>query len=394
MKTSHGHILSNIAILSVTAAVISCAGRISLDTEASEAVDWMTEGKDFSRLYHVPGANLTPPLTLVWKEKFIAGISSSPLLAGDRLFLPLLNGELVVLSVKTGKKVARKKLSRGPIFGLTLADSTIYFGVGQRKTTFKAYDIRKGHYDWQLELGPIESAPVVNGRHLYVVSRSRQLYCLNRKDGSVLWQSTDGSTVRDAPIAISGNLVYLDQDGNLIASRMETGALNWTVTLPPDGRGSPQKSDTSPAATAKQIFVTTLSGQLLAYDAGGGALQWRYDCGSPIYTPPSCDGSLVFAAASSGTVFCLNAETGTLVWSYDVGSVISTAPVIAGTRLVVTANRGDIILLNSRSGVELWSDRLQGRIAAAPVIGGSHMVVADDKKTIYLYTATGEESNQ
>lgn len=394
MKTWRTDILSNVALIFVTAAVISCAGRISLETVAGESGAWMTEGNNFTRLYHVPDADLTPPLTLVWKEKFMAGVSGSPLLTDDRLFLPLLNGELVVLRTKDGKRIARKKLSRGPIFGLTLADSTIYFGVGQTKKSFRAYDIRKGRYDWTLKLAAVESAPVVEGEHIYVADRSRRLTCLKRKDGSVLWQSKDGSTIRDAPIAAAGNLVYLHQNGNLTSRRMDTGALNWTVTLPSNLRASPQKSYTSPAATEDQIFVTTLSGQLLAYGSEHGNILWSYDCGSPIYAPPSSDGSLVFATASSGTVYCLNAEAGTLVWSYHVGSVISTAPVIAGTRLVVTANRGDIILLDRLTGQELWSDRLRGRITAAPVIIGSQLVVADDKKTIYLYTCAGEGNDR
>lgn len=179
----------------------------------------MTEGKDFSRLYHAPGAVLTPPLTLVWKEKFMAGVSGSPLLADDYLFLPLLNGELVVLSARSGKKLARKKLSRGPVFGLTLADSAVYFGVGQTKKTFRAYNIRDGRYEWSLELGPVESSPVVVGGRIYVVSPARRLTCLNRGDGSILWQSRDGSRVRGSIVSTAGNLAYLDQDATSSLAR-------------------------------------------------------------------------------------------------------------------------------------------------------------------------------
>ncbi len=128
-------------------------------------------------------------------------------------------------------------------------------------------------------------------------------------------------------------------------------------------------------------LVSTLRGDLQAFDAGTGGPLWSHAARAPFRSPPVLldldgDGALeVLAASFDGVVHRLAASDGTLAWSRDLEVPLRAAPADAGdldgdrTRdLVVGSFVGSVHALSGADGHVLWSAASDSAAIASPAI--------------------------
>jgi outer membrane protein assembly factor BamB len=245
--------------------------RTGISKEKSLLKEWPKEG---------------PPVT--WKTRDLGGGDSAPSIAAGRIFGMSNRGadEVVwALSEKDGKEVWVSRL--GPAFE------------------------QKG---WpQGKEGPA-CTPTVDGERLYVEGMAGDVFCLQAKDGKILWQRSlqkdFGGTLptwsfRESPLVDGDKLICTPggEDATLVALDKLTGKTVWKSEVP----DNPQAAYASIIAIdfgGKRQYVQLLKKAVVGVSASDGKFLWRYNhpanamginCSTPLYN----DGK-VFAASAYG----------------------------------------------------------------------------------------------
>ena len=290
----------------------------------------------------------------IWETRLLpsttfTGISSSPKIAGDRVFIGTFNesggpGEVVALAEGDGHVLWRHGTGSVHFSTPAVADGTVYVGImGTYNTTSQvsfeppygvvALDAATGGQKWfRTTGGSVAASPAVAGPNVIVPAKDGVVYSLNRTTGEVVWTSAVDAGISSP--AVSGDAVFVGcgafgAPGKVVALDTATGAQRWSVPT----NGPVQASLTY--AGGKVLFATnTAHGTISALDATTGSLAWSYEplpseyiLGSPVVA----DG-VVYAPSDNGHVVAL-AENLQGPASSSLGTLLA----VGGTVVAVVA---------------------------------------------------------
>ena len=190
------------------------------------------------------------------------------------------------------------------------------------------------------------------------------------------------------PIVIPGRVVTMDSDGLVRAFDIEGGRRQWrTDTQGEDDRSTNVGGGLSYADGI--VYATTGRAELLALDAGTGAIKWRKALGSPARSSATVADGRLLVLTLDDRVQAFTAGTGEKQWTYQAATAATTlfgqaAPAVADGIAVCAFGSGDLVALRADSGALAWSDSLasaRGRsslvdlsgIRALPVIDGGRV---------------------
>ncbi|HEX7463737.1 MAG TPA: PQQ-binding-like beta-propeller repeat protein, partial [Actinomycetota bacterium] len=232
-----------------------------------------------------------------------------------------------------------------------------------------------------------------------------------------LWRTRLGAQSRSG-VTIDGPRVFAgDENGNVVAVELQTGALRWKakaqgeILTPPavaDGRVYVVAHDTSagrsqlvafdersgrrawPAYSAP-VAGSTVSGAAAVAGvvvvgfadrivrelaADGGNLRWEelaLSYFSPASMPAVAGGDVYIADVAAG-LYRLNAETGSRRWDYQFNDlVIRSSPVVSGSTVLLGLDDGRLVAVDVRSGDLVWQSEPSSGLLGA--IALSHQVV-------------------
>jgi outer membrane protein assembly factor BamB len=202
--------------------------------------------------------------------------------------------------------------------------------------------------------GP-RNTPAVDGKRVYTVGATGEMYCLNRDDGKVVWHVSFSKAFQfrrpaygySASPLIDGDRVIVQPGGrggdSVVALDKRTGKVLWKSQSDGAGYASPMILPAAPARGPRQLVVFTREG-VISLDPDGGALHWR------------------------------------LPWttSYEQNIAQPMLGGVGGDRLFVTSLTGLVALqLATRGGRpafrELWRNRNMAVHFSCPVVHGQHM---------------------
>jgi outer membrane protein assembly factor BamB len=229
-----------------------------------------------------PPIQIGPDTNLKWKVAVPPG-ASSPVVAGDRLFLTgFEGGKLFTLAYRRadGAELWRKEAPAGKI---------------------EPFEKTEG--------SPAASTPATDGERLVVYFGSYGLICYDTL-GTELWkhelppgETFAGFGTGSSPVIADGRVVLLrdlERDGRLLCLDLATGARAWETKR--DGyRTSWGSACVWDTPSGKQVVVAG-GLRLEGYDLATGALVWTVT-GLPSYqctTPVVADGKLIYAGWSYG----------------------------------------------------------------------------------------------
>jgi len=165
----------------------------------------------------------------------------------------------------------------------------------------KAFSTRDGEIEWRFgeKKRFNENAPAIVDDRVYVVSLDGILSCLDRADGSVIWETL--------------------LDGEVKAQ--------------------------SPSVRNGRVYVGNFSGELYALNADGGETQWTHSFQHPIRSPPIVTDEAVFVSDVSGDVRALRPDDGRPRWSYQHGAGVAAGIAVVDNAVVVpTIDNGTVVL--------------------------------------------------
>ncbi|WP_420401907.1 PQQ-binding-like beta-propeller repeat protein [Flagellimonas sp.] len=125
---------------------------------------------------------------------------------GEQLIIVALEG-IYGINPLNGSIIWSKTTTWGTVSTPFLENETLYMGIiGNGVGSIIAINAKNGDEIWKRDVsGSVSASPVVYGEKLYVCDREGLLYCLNTKDGNLLWQIRIGDYVDTSPTFVKGN---------------------------------------------------------------------------------------------------------------------------------------------------------------------------------------------
>lgn len=349
-------------------------------------------GKKFSR----PDYNINEKYKQVkekWRFSSAANVISTPAVEGDRVIVGNQDGELLCLSLKTGKKVWSYQTGGSIFSSPAVAKGRVVFGSGDGKVycldskngklkwkiearaavlgcplvvndtvfigasdhSFRAFDMNSGDMIWSCDSlqGPVVSTPVLYDGKIIFGAWDRHLYALDKNTGKLLWKWNNGSTVRNfspascIPVIHEGVVYVVAPDRYISAIDVNDGKTLWR------NNDSRVRESIGISADGKWVYGKTMQDTVVAYATSREkqSTAWRMNCGFGYEHVPSMliekDGS-VFFGTRSGVVYAIDPSKQEVQWAYKIdNSMVNTVRVLGRQQIVASTMDGKIVLLEA-----------------------------------------------
>ncbi|MEJ5239672.1 MAG: PQQ-binding-like beta-propeller repeat protein [Anaerolineales bacterium] len=215
------------------------------------------------------------------------------------LYILDLNGNLRT-SVELGKRLWSAPVTDGRYLYVAGLDHHLY-----------AFDPQTQQIAWKADLqGSIASHPTVSEGKLFSGSFASRLYAFDLPSGEKRWEAPTKGWIWGTPLAANGNVYVGDLAGQVYAFRGEDGRLLWQKTLSaPVVAGG--------VAFGEAIIFVSEKGNLQAFDAQGTPL-WQRQLEGQFYTPPFATSRLLLLAPmrTSSALIALD-QQGNILWTFS-----------------------------------------------------------------------------
>ncbi|MBL9093148.1 MAG: PQQ-binding-like beta-propeller repeat protein [Planctomycetaceae bacterium] len=301
---------------------------------------------------------------VAWKAPLPGPGSSSPIVAGGRIYLTCYGGyaldkedagqmdklirQVVCLDRATGKILwTREFKPKLPESSYTDGNNNSWHGYSTSTPTVDekhlyvffgksgvyCLDLADGREVWHADVGEKTTGwgstnSLVLFENLLIVNasiESQSVRALDKATGKLVWTAEEVKGARNTPNLVTTEkgdveLVFSlpgDPDGRIVGLDPRTGKELWYC------RGIPDGGYVCPSVIAEKGIVYAIGGRkntAIAVRAGGRGdvtdshILWRAGKGANVVSPALVDGRLYWVHERKGTLICLNAETGETVF--------------------------------------------------------------------------------
>ena len=351
--------------------------------QAAKGTDWPLprgDAESTGRASHT----LPEDLEVRWEFKADEAIETTPVVAGGRVIVADVMGQIYALDQADGKEIWRHDYDTGFLSSPAIQGEMVV--IGDIEGNLYAIDAKTGRQLWkQTTDGEISGAAGFHKANVLVTSQDGKLYCFAAKDGSPVWSYQTEDQIRCSP-TIAGDRTFLGGcDGQLHMVDLNTGkAIGEPLPL-----GGPTGS--TPAVRDTMAFLPIMDGAVLAFDWKQHREQWRYEDEQrpqEYRNSAAVSDQLVIVSSQYKQVDAISIETGKRLWRHTLRRRADASPVIAGQDVWIAAVDGRLIRLSLEDGTqEKWSYEIRGSFLAAPAIAGDELLIADDEGVVRCFAA-------
>jgi outer membrane protein assembly factor BamB len=268
----------------------------------------------------------------------------------------------------------------------------VYFGSAD--SYVYCLNARDGSLIWSYKtLDSLKATPTIVGDRLIASGLDHNVYCLNAHDGTLIWVYKTGFEVDSSAAVIDGRVFFGGEDHFFYCLNLEDGSLVYKREV-----GSVEGSFT---VSDNRIFVGTEQGDLYCLNLEDGATLWKTHIGADSNSTPAVANGLVYTAAEDGYVSCYRQSTGEPVWKFkasdgtkhtidgklkDAGGFWAS-PVISDGRVFIGSENKSMYCLTAGDGKVVWRKQARGAIwGTSPVVDG-RVVFGDKAGWMYMLSA-------
>ncbi len=354
--------------------------------------DWTALGGDPGHTFLVATGGPTPPLRLSWTYTAPAMTGrGSPIIVDDLVFVGTMQGEVHVVRLKDGEGVGYRKFGRSVESSPALSGSFLLIPNSEegRASTLTGYDVTEGRQLFKLDIGAVESTPLIVGQRGYVTTLEGELVAVDLPGGAVAWKAKLPGPTHASPSAAAGLIVCATDAGIALAFDLETGKERWRHAL--DG---PTRA--TPTVGGGAIYIGTERGTMHALSLVDGTEQWRAALKKPIPAQASLDTTVnrLYVGTSDGRFRALNTTSGDVLWTWTAKGPIVAPAAVVGDWVYVGSLSKQFVALSATTGVVGWETELKGRVKTAPAVARGTVVIASEDKYVYGFTMDGPAASR
>lgn len=281
----------------------SIAWSVTRPTHVSPAVgDGIVVVADKEAIFGLRTADATP----VWTTD-VGAIVSAPLVWNNGWLVAVLqSGDLVVLRGADGFVLWRQPVSGGLEVRPSIAGNELFLPVLDGRVI--AFDLETGERLWERTLGG-SPQEILALDDLFVGATDNYFYRLSRANGRMLWRWRTGGDIIGLPAVDERQVIFVSLDNILRALDRESGVQQWRRPLPGRPTGGPQ-------LVANLALVSGVAPRVRAFDTlageNAGVLTGPGELAAPphILKPPALLAPGVVVLTGDGRLVGLLAPTG------------------------------------------------------------------------------------
>ncbi len=349
------------------------------------------------------------PHRIQWTYTTSAPLSGTPSVADQHVYLITEDGRTVALDRPTGQLVW--EYDNGGPSGSSPAVVGGDLIVATRPGVIAALHRKDGTPRWQTSLGhAVLASPIVINGTVYIGAADQNLYALDVATGQQRWSFTTESWVVSAVAHTGERVITTSQDNRIHIVGAETGRMRLIYETGPGrhvGTSAVVQGDLAYFGSFRgRVWAVDWRGT--TYPLERWMLFWKtnfffwgWRSKPPIQKgtvwSARIDGDVtqtlalahdtVFAGTNTGQVGAFNAVTGAVQWKTDLGVRVTSAPTVAGDTVLIGTQAGAVVALDAQTGSQQWTFQTQGRITASPVVVGGVIYVASYDGTLYALEA-------
>ena len=319
---------------------------------------------------HVGIGKVRPPFHLDWISGGTSLVEFPPAIAFHYLYYAALNGNLIAVSARNGRRLwtvpvgrceaagpAVNRLGRGSVFETFLNKEPCGRGTATKGDGLvlgvaagRAHTVR-----WTKHLGATETSPLIVGKRIYVGTYDGDVYCLNSGDGATIWKFHVDGAVKGAIAYDRGRIFFGAYNGYLYALRASDGKPVWQAQSNRDVFGNHGQFYSTPSVAYSRVYLGSTDGHVYSYGEQSGKLRWSYDTGAFVYGSPAVWHGRIFVGSYNHTFYAFNAATGKVLWTFQAnGPVSGSATVVDGIVYFATLKRRTYGL-DALTGKQVWT---------------------------------------
>jgi outer membrane protein assembly factor BamB len=319
---------------------------------------------------HVGVGKVRPPFRRDWVTGGTSLIEFPPAIAFHYLYYASLNGNLIAVSTRNGRRLwtvhvkrceaagpAVTRLGRGSVFETFLNPVPCGRGSAQNADgEILAVAAGPSHsLRWRKHLGATETSPMVFGSRIYIADYEGNVYSLRGATGETVWRFHAAGAVKGAIAYNRGRVFFGDYAGYLYALRAGDGKVVWRAKSDRDWLGGHGQFYSTPSVAYSRVYLGSTDGHVYSFGERSGKLRWSYHTGGFVYGSPAIWRGRVFVGSYDHTFYAFNAATGALIWKFKANGPISgSATVVDGVVYFATLERRTYGL-DARTGKQVWT---------------------------------------
>jgi eukaryotic-like serine/threonine-protein kinase len=207
---------------------------------------------------------------LAWKFSSADKIRATPLVSGNKVYVPDFNGFLYVVNAASGKE------------------------EGKYETEGVSYYTEV--YGW--DRTSLISRPAMKDNQVVFGARDGGLYSIDARSLEKKWRFTYGSSWVGSSPTIDGNTVYVGWSDALAVSAvdMTSGKELWKF----DG-GSYFYS--TPVVDEKHVYIGSFTGLVYAFEKATGRVVWKYQTEGAVMSSPIIEEGTLYVGSDDGSLY-------------------------------------------------------------------------------------------
>jgi outer membrane protein assembly factor BamB len=227
--------------------------------------------------------------SLVWRTP--AGTLTAPLLVHQGWIIAASAGALTAYRAADGSKVWSRE-SGAQRDRAEIEGDNLY--VPLQDGRLLALDLRTGTERWVHRFAGAPTEILAFADRIYAGVADKFVYCLNANNGETAWRQHTGAPLLGRPAADEARVFVSGLDNITRAFDRRTGALLWHP-------GMPYRPTTGPVVIGTSVVVPGTEAELRVFDAASGREKSRIKLGERPAVPPAfgeSDGAIVMAAVT------------------------------------------------------------------------------------------------
>lgn len=274
----------------------------------------------------------------------------------------------------------------GELTGRAVRDGALLF-LATAKEQVYAFDLDKRQPAWSYKTGAVPAcAPAVGPDRVFICDAGLHLYCLDKKDGHVLWDRP----IKDAGVfaltADAERVFATTAGGTIIALAAADGRENWRF----QGGAS---------ASLAPILWTTGRPHLLFFTADGtlhlvamdGTLMSRISLGQAPVAPPLVEAGVIYFGGADRVFRRFSLLSRKTEWKVNLGGTAAAEPLTLGSKIFLWTSHGVVYCMDKREGDVLWWKSVGSRLDFPPVVIEDKVLVSVSSPSLLSFAIkTGE----